>query len=113
LSERGAQRAEISLFFGASNEDGGCFSRLFRPFEVHTSRDSREILFALKPRWAEFEGDPLRLKPERAEIEGDRRRVKGHDDPNSSVECSETRSGGRSSSDGSPYGRKSREILLD
>jgi hypothetical protein len=34
--ERGGQEAEFFVVFGASNEDGGCFSRLFRPFEVQT-----------------------------------------------------------------------------
>jgi hypothetical protein len=47
LSDRGGQGAEILLFFagfGASNEDVRWFLRPVGP---------------LRPRWAEFEGDPL------------------------------------------------------
>jgi hypothetical protein len=61
LSERRAQGAEILLFFagfGASNEGVRAFSAC-GSFEAQTGRDSREILFYLEPRWADFAGDPL------------------------------------------------------
>jgi hypothetical protein len=64
LNERGGQEAEISRFCSCRTRTFGCFLCLFRPFAARTGRDSREILFDVKPRWAEFEGDPLRLQPD-------------------------------------------------